>query len=127
LGLIVQHHQASLAYLRSLGRHASTWMLVASVLTLALWLRPWSGGHKDIVVSKGHLSPQWLRVAPGGCVSIRNDDATAYVVAKASPPAALEPGRTSTLCFAGNGVKRVKLGTGPWSGGFVFVDPEAAR
>ena len=127
LGLVVQHHDASFAYLRGLGRHSVTWLLMGTVALLAVWLGPWRTSSAAAHVSNGRLSPQWLRVAPGGCVSIRNLDRVAYQVTKASPPARLEPQQTSAVCFAGAGAKRVRIGTGAWSGGFVLVDPEASR
>jgi hypothetical protein len=127
VGLVVQHHDASIAYLRGLGRHAVVWMMVGAVGGLALWLRPWSSGRAQPAVTGGHLSPQWIRVAPGECVAIRNNDDATYVIAKATPPARLDPLQTSVACFDGKGVKRLKVGTGAWSGGFVLVDQEAHR
>ena len=126
LGLLVQHRDETVRYFGVIGRHAFAAALVVTVAGLSLWLRPWSRGSSTTAVQNGHLTPAWLRVAPGGCAHIANRDTVAYDVPHSNPPAQLVPGQTTTVCFTGSGAKRIKFGAGPWSGGFVLVDPVLA-
>ena len=109
-------------------------ILVALFTYLLAWLRPWTvpalsavaaaaGPAPATVVVGGRFHPEWLRVADGGCVSIRDGDTAAYSLSKVSGRPVLEPGRVTRVCVRGPGVHRVKTSGRPWSGGFILVDP----
>ena len=66
--------------------------------------------------------PKWLRVAPGACAAIRNEDSEPYAIAGGASVTALAAGETTTVCFSTPGVHRVRTGELPYSGGFVIVD-----
>jgi hypothetical protein len=95
--------------------------VVLLLAVLVVWHRPFavpdSGARARVV--DGRLRPEWLRVAPGGCAAIHNDDPVAYAVRGT----ALPPGATTTVCFPDEGVHRIKLTGEPYSGGFAIVDP----
>lgn len=93
------------------------------LIVLVVWHRPFvlPDGGAAARVDGGRLEPEWLRVAPGGCAAIRNDDAVPYDVGGTT----LAPGTTSTVCFREAGVRRVRLTDEPYSGGFVIVDAAA--
>lgn len=102
--------------------------LVATlVLVLVVWHRPFEvpAPGADAVVTGARLRPEWLRVAPGGCASVRNADTVAYAVAVADGAPSLAPGATTRLCFSEPGVHRLRLTSEPYSGGFVIVDETA--
>lgn len=134
LGLIVQSGPRFAESFLELGPHAVTWTLVVLVVGLLAWHRPWSvsgpirnGAHlaegPSALVVDGRFQPEWVRVAPGGCASFRNEDSTSYDVEKVR----LEPGRLRRVCFEFPGVHRVRTSSRPYSGGFVIVDPALAR
>lgn len=95
---------------------AAAIVAVAAVVLIA-WHRPWSTTdaaraaarlrpQPAAVVERGRFVPEWLRVAPGQCITIANrGDTTRFC----PPPQQ-------------RGVVRVKLGNRPFSGGFVIVD-----
>ena len=109
-------------------------VLLALLGYLLAWLRPWTvpvlsaeaatiGPAPATVVAGGKFHPEWLRVADGGCVSVRDDDTSAYSLTSVSGHPELAPGRVTRVCLRGAGVHRVKTSGRPWSGGFVLVDP----
>lgn len=137
LGVLVQHGGATATKLAEIGPRATTWLLVGTALALVAWLRPFStpsavrageavAPGPSAVVRGGRFQPEWLRVAPGGCVTLRNDDAAAYAIEAANGRPAIVPGATRAACFARAGIHRVRLGGAAYSGGFVIVDEEAA-
>jgi hypothetical protein len=75
------------------------------------------------VVVNGRFKPEWMRLAPGGCATVRNDDDERYVVKTAKGAPALPPGQSTKICFDQPGVLRVPISPKPYSGGFVIVDP----
>lgn len=136
LGKIVEHAEEWTKQLSTFTPRILTWTLVILVSILLLWHRPFSmpaevregedaAPGPSAVLIDGRLHPEWLRVAPGGCVAIRNDDRTRQTLARGP---ALEPGELSKVCFRQIGIERVRLaGEVPYSGGFVIVDPQAER
>lgn len=134
LGMACRDPQRFGRHLDEIAPHAAAGALGAAVVALGMWQRPWAvppaiAAGRDVaagpsaVVRGGGFSPNWLRVRPGGCVGLRNDDAAAHRVEPSGR--ALAPGAATRLCLAGVGVHRVKVDGAARSGGFVLVDPEA--
>lgn len=135
LGMLVADPERTSRRLREVSTHTTTYALLGVLVALVVWQRPFvtpapvRAGEQvapgpSAIVANGRFSPQWLRVPPDGCVSLRNDDVVTYALSGAgtSPVPRLEPGRTARVCFAGPGVLRVRTSGRPYSGGFVIVD-----
>jgi hypothetical protein len=132
IGVCCEDPQRTVTSMREIVRKVPGTVLVAvTAAGLLLWQTPWStpgtltagdavAPGPSAVIVRERFSPQWVRVAPGQCAVLRNDDAVTRVVGGT----AIEPGQTGPLCATGNGVHRVKI-TGAYTGGFVIVDPEA--
>lgn len=134
LGLMCRNPERTSRQLDEVTPHATALALLAPVVALALWQRPWStpaaiaDGRRvapgpSAVVRDDRFSPAWLRVPTGGCASVRNDDPEVHAVD--GMDVTLEPARVTKLCPTGTGVHRIKLDGKARSGGFVLVDPEA--
>ncbi len=107
------------------------------VAGLALIFQPWTvpayeaaaqsaGPQPASLVSAGRFEPEWSRVPSGGCVFLSNRDPRTYHLS--SPAGAVLPaGGSGRYCFQAAGVRRVFLNSGPYSGGFVIVDPALPR
>ncbi|MFD0277292.1 hypothetical protein ACFVHB_25760 [Kitasatospora sp. NPDC127111] len=135
LGVLVADPERTSRRLRELGTHSTAYALLGVLVALVVWQRPYptpgpvrageqvAPGPSAVVVN-GRFSPQWLRVPPNGCVSLRDDDAATYALSWAGTPQGprLEPGDTTRVCFADPGVVRVRTSALPYSGGFVIVD-----
>ncbi|WIM99141.1 hypothetical protein ACTOB_002782 [Actinoplanes oblitus] len=131
VGRLAQNLDATDAALRRMGRHSVAVILVLAVAAVVLWHRPWQvsaperaaaalsrGGPPVTVVRVDRFRPEWLRIRTGGCVLVDNRSARSYAT-----PAGTVPARArGTLCFDRPGVYRIRLGTHPYSGGFVYVD-----
>lgn len=133
LGLMCRNPERTSRQLDEVAPRATVLALMAPVVALALWQRPWStpaavaDGRRvapgpSAVVRHDRFSPAWLRVPTGGCAAVRNDDREVHVVD--GMDVTLEPGRVTELCPVGAGVHRIKLDGEARSGGFVLVDPE---
>ncbi len=131
LGRLVQDIDRVDAALRRLSRFTVPVVLVASVLLIVGWHRPWSStpvegeaAHLSTVespvtiVERDRFEPEWLRVNVGGCAIVDNRSDTRYE----TPYGVVEPRGRSSLCFSEAGIFRVRLGPRPYSGGFVYVD-----
>ncbi len=131
IGVAVQRPQRWADGIRPLGRAAVPGLLVAVLAGLTLWLQPWSGGvaaegraladGASALVIDQRFEPEWLRVAPGECVTFDNRDPDPYEVAAGATTAVLDPG-TTEVCFTEPGVHRVRTTDEPYAGGFVIVD-----
>ena len=133
LGRMVQRLDQVDTQLRRLGRHTVAVTLVVAALGIVVWHRPWTSslaereaaglttpGAPATVVSRDRFAPEWLRVtARSGesCVVIANRSGVRYE----TPYGVVEADGTSRLCFGAPGVYRVRLGSRPYSGGFVYV------
>ena len=137
LGKVVEAGDRFSAGLLSISPRPIRWILGGLAVALLLWHRPWStpsefrngssvapGASAVVVDSK--FSPDWLRIAPGGCATIRNDDEEIYQIDIARGKPSLRPGRVQKICFDTPGVHRVRTSKRPYSGGFVIVDPALA-
>lgn len=134
IGFAVQRPGRTAGAVRSFGRHAVPGLLVAVVAGLVSWLQPWSGGvaaegravadGASAVVIDQRFEPEWLRVAPGECVTFDNRDGVTYEIAAGGTSAVLAPGITQ-VCFTEPGVHRVRTTDEPYAGGFVIVDDAA--
>jgi hypothetical protein len=117
----------------ALGRYGVSSTLVVAVLVVVGWHRPWSSSpgqdaaerlaSRDLpatIVRTDRFEPEWLRIRPHGCVTIDNRSARTYT----TPAGVISAGARSPLCFAEPGIYRIRLGTRPYSGGFVYVDAQ---
>jgi hypothetical protein len=131
LGRLVRDMDKTDAQMRSVTPKAPAILLVLSVITIVVWLRPWSRSparreagrlsrelHQPVaVVERDRFIPEWLAVKRGGCVTVVNHSSTTFTTRHGTVPA----GGTGRLCFDQAGVQRVKLGTDAYTGGFVYV------
>ncbi|MER7754984.1 hypothetical protein [Kitasatospora sp. NPDC097643] len=135
LGLLAADPERTVRRLREVGPHTTAYALLAVLLALVLWQRPFStpaavrAGERvapgpSALVLDGRFHPQYLRVPAYGCVSLHNGDLVPYTLPAAVGAPRLEPGSTTTACFAsgGNAVLRVRTSAEPYAGGFVIVD-----
>jgi len=120
LGLLVQRFDRTRDELQSVIRRPAAATLAISSIVLLVWLEPWStsaardeagrlaarSGVPTAVVVRDRFVPEWLRVERGGCVHIVRNDAE----------------RRERQCFDDPGAHRVREGTRPYSGGFVYVE-----
>jgi hypothetical protein len=137
LGRMVEHAGRTVQQLQQVSRYAVAQALWLLVVALFLWQRPFTvparvaagravaPGASAIVVH-GRMSPAWLRVAPGGCAVIRNDDPAPYRLQGTRGTPQLDPATPTRVCFDKPGIHRLKTSGVAYSGGFVIVDREAA-
>jgi hypothetical protein len=131
LGRLAQDLDGAEAALRRAGRHSVALILVVAVTVIVAWQRPWHVppsesaaaelSHNRIpatIVRSDRFQPEWLRIRAGGCALVDNRSAMTYT----TPAGVVPPKARSTLCFDRPGVYRIRLGTRPYSGGFVYVD-----
>jgi len=137
LGKVVQHTDAFVTELDAFSRRSTPIALAGVAAVLVAWHHPWTStaaersgdalgvaGMPGAVIVAGRFVPEWLRVAPGGCVLLRDDDHVAHSLTGARGTPAVQPGAVSRVCVDGSGVVRVKTANTPYAGGIVFVDPE---
>ncbi|WP_317440819.1 hypothetical protein [Streptomyces collinus] len=135
LGLLVSAPDRTVRQLREIGSRSTACALLAVLLALVAWQRPFTtpalvrAGEQvapgpSALVLNGRFHPQYLRVPPYGCVTLHNGDPVGYTLPAAIGAPRLEPGRTVRACFAspGNAVLRVRTSAQPYAGGFVIVD-----
>jgi hypothetical protein len=131
LGRLARDLDGTEAALRRAGRHSVTLILVVAVAVIVVWQRPWHvspweraaaelsrSGTPATIVRSDRFQPEWLRIRARGCALVDNRSGRAYTTSAG----ALPPKARSTLCFGQPGVYRIRLGTRPYSGGFVYVD-----
>lgn len=131
LGRVVQDLDRVDTALRGWGRHSVAAILVVAMVIIVGWHRPWSqsaneraaarlsaAGPTATVVRRDRFEPEWLRIRAGGCVVVQNSSAVGY----ATPYGRVPAGSAGELCFDRPGVYRVRLGSRPYSGGFVYVE-----
>jgi hypothetical protein len=128
LGLLVQRIDQTDAALRRVGRYSVVAVLVVAVLAVVGAEKPWirSAGEIEAADARGEVltivtgdrfEPEWSRIKVGECLHVANRTGTTYE----TPLGTVAPQATSPLCFDKEGVFRVRLGTRPYSGGFVIV------
>ncbi|RKT08960.1 hypothetical protein BX285_7332 [Streptomyces sp. 1114.5] len=138
LGLLAADPERTVGRLREVGPHTTAYALLAVLLVLVVWQRPFGtpatvrAGQRvapgpSALVLDGRFHPQYLRIPAHGCVDLHNGDPVPYTLPAAVGSPRLEPGRTTTACFAaaGNAVLRVRTSDRPYAGGFVIVDRTA--
>ncbi|HET8684261.1 MAG TPA: hypothetical protein VFM54_20655, partial [Micromonosporaceae bacterium] len=137
LGVLAQRFDLTATALRRAGRYTVTVLLVGAVVLVTGWHRPWEvpalereaaalrsgSGMPAVIVRRDRFVPEWLRVRQGGCVVVDNRSATGYATRYGD----VAPKARSTLCFPVAGTQRVRLGTRPYAGGFVYVDAGRRR
>ena len=137
LGKVVQHTDSFVAELDALSRRTTPVALAAVAAVLLAWHHPWTSTAAErsadalgaasvpgAVIVAGRFVPEWLRVAPDGCVVVRDDDLSAYTLRGARGTPAIQPGMVARVCVDGSGIVRVRTSDAPYAGGIVFVDPE---
>ena len=131
LGVVVEKFDRVAAFMRE-GRMRTAVAVLVPALLIVLYIQPWSSsdgerlagelasesGVPTAVVVGDRWEPEWLRVSPGGCVTIVNN----LDVEFESELGPVEPDATTRLCPSDEGAIRVKLNDRPYSGGFVYVD-----
>ena len=108
------------------------------VVGLALWHRPLLPNASvargravtdgpSAVIEDGRFHPAWLRVAPGECAVVRNDDdVVATLGAHGDVVAELAPKARYEACGKGaRNVERLQVDGRPFSGGWLLTDPDA--
>jgi hypothetical protein len=131
LGRLVQDLDRVDAALHRVGRFSLAIVLVIASVGIVGWHRPFSqseverdasqlssGGLPHTIVTGVRFEPEWLRVRTGGCVVVDNRTDTRYE----TPQGTVDANAPSTLCFDQPGIYRIRLGSRPYSGGFVYVD-----
>jgi hypothetical protein len=131
VGRLVRDLDGTDAALRRVGRHSVALTLGAAVAVIVGWHRPWhvsplereaaelSRGTTPVtIVRTDRFQPEWLRTHAGGCVQVDNRSGRVY----STPYGNVDAGTRSSLCFNRPGVYRIRLGTRPYAGGFVYVD-----
>ena len=104
------------------------WLLVAGLVG---WHQPWRSATEGqsphvaseapaAVVMDGRFVPLWLRVPVGGCALVVNGDQKTI---RLSAGATVEPGASVEVCSSKPGTQRVRVDDGPFSGGWLLVDP----
>ncbi|GIH02736.1 hypothetical protein Rhe02_08030 [Rhizocola hellebori] len=130
VGMVVQNFDRSVAALRWLGKRPVAVILIVSVVAIAGWHRPWEQTSVEreaaalskrdrpaTVVLHDRFTPEWLRVRVGQCILVDNRSANSY----RTPFGDVGATSQSVLCFTKPGVHRVRLGTRPYAGGFVYA------
>jgi len=136
LGKACEDPAQSLHLIGVLGRRTAMTSLVAAFLALAVWLRPWSldpdiqrgrdvAAGPSMIIQSGRLSPEFVVVDQGACVAVRNSDGVPRVVTLRGVSTVVEGGDLATVCPEASGVSHLKSDAGPFTGGFLIVDPEA--
>ncbi len=136
VGRLVQDLDRVGAALRRAGRFSVAVVLVITSVGIVGWHRPWSqseverdaaqlssGGVPHTIVTGFRFEPEWLRIRTGECVVVDNRTDVRYE----TPQGTVAATAASTLCFDRPGIYRVRLGTRPYSGGFVYVDAVGGR
>lgn len=135
LGKLCQHPERTRELMAILGRHVAPISLGATIVGLALWLQPWaldsniSAGRAvadgpSLIVQQGLVSPEFVALERGECAVVRNADDVVRTVTLQETAIVLAPTSESDLCPTGDGVFRLKSDAGPFTGGFLIVDPE---
>lgn len=135
VGLFAQHADARAAEARGLVRAPVALLVGILAIALVAWHRPFAADPADdrgdavatgpsAVVLDGRLHPAWLRLAVGDCAAVENGEAAAVTL---STGATLEPGARTQVCAPDPGVRRIRVGDVPFSGGWLIVDPAIRR
>lgn len=134
IGWAVRDSDRVVAQAREVTRRPVVLACIVVVVTLAVWQRPFlpdaagaagaavAPGPSAVVVD-GRFRPTWLRVAPGKCATVRNDDDRAVDL---GPFGSLDAGATTKLCGRSRRqAERVQVDQRPFSGGWLLTDPAA--
>lgn len=135
LGKACQHPERTRVLMSQLGRHTAPVALALTVAGLAVWLRPWSvdpdiqrgrevADGPSMIVQLGRVSPEFVVTRPGQCVTIHNSDQHERVLTLEKTDYPIEAQSSLQLCDTSEGVHRLKSDEGPFTGGFLIVDPE---
>jgi hypothetical protein len=133
LGKLVQSGPRTAGLLHALSGRAATVVMAAVAVGLLAWQQPWrvpagvSAGRAvapgaAAVIQGGRFQPQWLRIAPGACAIVRDDDATAYTLSGADGSPTVAPGGRASICSSTLGIVRVRTSSQPDAGGILLVD-----
>ena len=138
VGWAVGNVDRIVAHAREVTRRPVLVALSTLVVALALWQRPLipnddlnrgrsvADGPSAIVEGR-RLHPAWLRVAPGECAVVRNDDDVQVALgAHSNVVAELEPGERTEVCGDDERTtERLQVDGHPFSGGWLIVDPDS--
>jgi hypothetical protein len=134
LGRLAAEPERTLRQMREVSAHTLAYAVLAVLVALAVWQRPFVtsapaavaeklGSRPIAVVRDGRFQPEWSRVSSHGCMTLRDEDRVGYVIREAVGAPRLEPGGATRACFSTAGaVLRVHVSPQPYSGGFVIVD-----
>jgi hypothetical protein len=127
LGKIVQRMDR----LKVAVRGPTPMLLAGLVLVVLGWQQPWSTsapaleaarlstpGSPATVVVNDRFDPEWLRIDRDECVLVDNRSDRDYETTAGDVPAQTQ----TKLCFDNPGAYRVRFGSTPYSGGFVYVE-----
>ncbi len=127
LGRIVQRMDR----LKEATRGPTPVLLAGLVLGVVGWQQPWltqepaeeaarlsTPGTPATVVEDDRFDPEWLRIDRDQCVLVVNRSDNDYETPFGDVPAQAQ----TQLCFERPGVFRVRFGSRPYSGGFVYVE-----
>lgn len=129
IGIVMERSDKWLGYLKEVSARTTMYALLLVAAGLLIWLRPLGDRPAEdlgrrvapgpsAVVIDDRFAPVWLRVAPGGCVTLLNTDDASYGIEGVR----VEPGTAGAVCFGEEGVHRVHTSGEPFDGGFVIVD-----
>ncbi len=135
LGKLCQDPDRTRQILASVGRHVAPVALTATVVALVLWLRPWhldsnivdardAAPGPSLIVRTGRVSPEFVVLRVGECATVVNLDDTTRTLTLQGTDRPLSAGSSTQLCPASDGVFHMKSDAGPFTGGFLIVDPE---
>jgi hypothetical protein len=131
LGRLVNDLDRTDAALRRIGRFSVAATVAIAVVGIVGWHRPWSTppleaeaarlgspGVPATIVTGDRFQPEWIRLDAGSCAIVDNRTGQRYE----TPFGVVKPSASTQLCFSKPGVYRVRLGSRPYSGGFIYVN-----
>ena len=131
LGMVVERYDRVADRLRRSRVPVVAVAIAVAVAGIVVAFHPWTStdarelaseltdetGIATTVIDGRSFDPEWLRIDLGECVAVFNPGAESFDTVLG----VVGPGST-TLCPDESGIHRVRLGTRPFSGGFILVE-----